>query len=80
MVYETSLEREAIKLAGKPDWHPYNFVKIHGGVNVTGVQCPLITRGRNKGQPNFRKPVPGSRLTVFVPSVAKASGSNGASR
>lgn len=68
MKCETSLEIEAISLAGQKNWHPYLFVKVQGGINVTGVQAPLITRGRKKGEPNFRRPIPGTRLTVFVPS------------
>ena len=52
------LEEKAIRIArraGLKDWHPWLYEAAVGGVVVTGAPCPLITRGRNRGRPNYRK-------------------------
>lgn len=36
-------------------WYPWHFEAIAGGILMTGAECPLITRGPRKGQPNFSK-------------------------
>lgn len=51
----TELERLAIKKSGVENWYPWLFERATDGVICTGAVCPLITRGVNKGRPNFRK-------------------------
>lgn len=56
------------KLHG-PNWYPWYFEAIRGqGVMMTGAECPLITRGKNKGQPNFKKRDKSTERKVFVPN------------
>lgn len=63
-----TLEERAAEIAGVPDWHAWLFERIEGGVLCTGAVCPLITRGKRKGEPNFKKADKSTKKTVFVPS------------
>ncbi|PZP38411.1 MAG: hypothetical protein DI598_20815, partial [Pseudopedobacter saltans] len=51
---------------GRNDWYPYNFEKVTGGLLCIGAVCPLITRGKNKGEPNFRKKQKHSIDKVYI--------------
>lgn len=65
------LELQAMKLVPDlPGWVPWKFRAIHGGVLCEGAVCPLITRGRRKGQPNYRKGDPSTRREVFVAATS----------
>jgi hypothetical protein len=63
----TELEQEAITLVGVDGWYPWEFERINNGVLCTGAVCPLITRGPNKGQPNYRKADKSTKQSVVVP-------------
>lgn len=56
---------QKIQLKG---WAAYDFEAIHGGVLCTGAVCPLVTRGPNKGRPNYRKADPRTIERVFIPT------------
>lgn len=43
------------------------FERVANGVLCTGAVCPLITRGPNKGEPNFRKYDKSTKAKVLVP-------------
>jgi hypothetical protein len=49
-----------------PDWHAWYFESVANGLLVKGAVCPLKTRGRNKGEPNYRKH--GEVSTVIIPT------------
>lgn len=62
----TELEIKARAIVGKDDWYPWIFESITNGVLCTGACCPLITRGKNKGRPNYRKADMSTKQTVVV--------------
>lgn len=62
-----TLEQEAAALVGVEGWHPWIFERVVNGVLCTGAVCPLITRGKNKGEPNFRKYDKATKCSVVVP-------------
>lgn len=62
-----SLELKAQKLSGLDNWYAWDFQAIDGGVICKGGVCPMITKGPNKGTPNYRKAEPSTIKTVFVP-------------
>lgn len=61
----------AIRIAKRhgapPGWVPWLFQSALNGVVCTGAVCPPITRGKNKGQPNYRKADPDTKSMVFLP-------------
>lgn len=60
--------KAARKLKQSPgEWHAWLFTKAEqGGFFVRGAKCPLITRGPNKGKPNYRKKDPLTIVTVHL--------------
>lgn len=52
--------------AGTKDWYPWLFQRIEGGILCTGAVCPLVTRGKRKGEPNYRKADMATKRTVFI--------------
>lgn len=64
---EMTLEEEAQAIAGIEGWYPWHFERIANGILCTGAVCPLITRGKNKGRPNYRKADQSTKMSVVVP-------------
>lgn len=62
----TELEKEAIELANTKDWYPWVFESVDNGILCSGAVCPLITRGKNKGRPNYRKADMSTYKTVVI--------------
>lgn len=59
---------KARELGGLPEnWHAWYFEKVANGLLCRGAVCPPITRGPNKGQPNYRK-ASKDRTTVVIPT------------
>lgn len=58
----------ALKAGLEPDeWYGWIFKAVPGkGLFVTGAECPLITRGPRKGQPNLRMADQSTRRRVFL--------------
>lgn len=53
------------------DYFPWYFERVHGGIMITASKCPLITRGKNKGQPNFKKRDKTTDVKIFIPRESK---------
>lgn len=66
-VSKMTLEEEAQAIVGIDGWHPWLFERIANGILCTGAVCPLITRGKNKGTPNYRKADQSTKMSVVVP-------------
>lgn len=50
-----------------PEWCAWDFEKAdQGGLFLTGAICPLKTRGKNKGKPNYRSHDPKTKRTVYL--------------
>lgn len=73
------LSKQAREVLGMPDhWHAYRFEAVRqGGLNagcnapvlhtsVTGICCPLKTRGKNKGHPNYKRGDITTRRTCYI--------------
>ena len=60
------LSDKAKELVGLEGWAAWKFEAIENGVLCTGAVCPPITRGANKGWPNYRKYDKKTLKTVFV--------------
>ena len=65
------IQKEAAKLVGVPGWVPWVFEVIEDGLLCRGAVCPEITRGKNKGRPNYRKADKSTMKTVVIPRSAK---------
>lgn len=63
----TQLELQAMSISKIDNWFPWLFERGIGGTICTGAVCPLITRGKNKGRPNFRKKKTNTEIKVFAP-------------
>ena len=48
------------------DWHWIESECIKGGSLITGCEMPLITRGRNKGWPNYRRRKIGTEIKFVL--------------
>jgi len=60
----TRLAREQHDL---PDnWYGWIFEAVPGTLLVTGAECPLKTRGPDKGGPNYHKADQSTKLTVAI--------------
>jgi len=68
LVRQDPTSTKASELSGVKGWYPWLFESAVGGIVCTGAVCPLITRGPNKGQPNFKKKDPATQSIVIVPS------------
>lgn len=55
------------KVIGRDNWHPWKFRRVENGVLCGGAVCPLKTRGKMKGEPNYRKHDPLTVSEVFIP-------------
>lgn len=55
----SQIEKRAVGIArraGAPaGWMPFIFIGVVGGIICTGAVCPLITRGKGKGRPNYQQ-------------------------
>lgn len=69
-----TLEEEAKRLVALDGWQPWKFQRIENGVLCTGAVCPLITKGKRKGTPNYRKHDKATLKTVLVPFCNKGAG------
>ena len=49
------MQKKAQEIVGIDGWVAWQFQSIKNGILCVGAVCPLITRGKNKGQPNYRK-------------------------
>jgi len=67
---EETLEQAAERIAGVEGWTPWIFEAVVGGIICTGAVCPLITRGKRKGEPNYRKADMTTYRKVIVPARA----------
>ena len=63
-----TLEEKASAIAGIEGWVPWIFEAMKGGIVCSGAVCPLITRGPNKGTPNYRKADMKTFMKVIVPA------------
>ena len=63
----TELEIKAKEIIGIDGWYPWEFQSISNGILCTGAVCPLITKGKNKGKPNYRKYDKSTLQKVLVP-------------
>ena len=54
---ECKIDQRVSDFLGLPDWYVGRMVRVEEerAVLVTLHKCPLITRGKNKGFPNYRK-------------------------
>jgi len=48
------------------NWFPWKFRAVTGGIIATGARCPVITRGKNKGKPNYRKADKSTMCEVII--------------
>jgi hypothetical protein len=62
------IQHIARRICGVTNWVPWKFSAAKGGLVCVGAVCPPITRGRNKGQPNYRKADPSTMETVIIPA------------
>jgi len=62
----TPLELAAKQKVKNPEWYPWIFEAVEGGVLCTGAVCPLKIRGPDKGAPNYRKADRSTMSRVFV--------------
>lgn len=46
-----------------PDWHPWHFERVLGGILLTGARCPK----KKDGTPNFRKRDKSTEIRVLYP-------------
>jgi hypothetical protein len=53
-----------------PNWFPWYFEAGVNGLLCKGAECPPITRGKRKGQPNFRKRNKATECIVVIPRGA----------
>lgn len=64
------LEKMSLKAHNKIniiDWHGWIFTTAEqGGLFITGAPCPLITRGENKGRPNYKKALHHEKCMVYL--------------
>jgi hypothetical protein len=63
---ETAIEKRARAKVGRSDWYAKRYIAAANGVIVEGGVCPVKQRGKNAGEPNFRKMDPASIETVLV--------------
>jgi hypothetical protein len=58
----------ASRKSGAPKgWRGWIFRKAEqGGLFVTGAVCPPITRGPNKGNPNYRKHDKNTKMVIYL--------------
>lgn len=42
---------------GRDNFYPWKFERVSNAILATGGECPEITRGKNKGEPNYRKAI-----------------------
>lgn len=48
-----------------PNFYPWKFERVGNAIIAFGGECPLITRGKRKGQPNYRKA--DNKQSVVIP-------------
>lgn len=65
------IQKEAAKLVDIPGWAVWDFKVIDNGLLCSGAVCPGITRGKNKGRPNYRKADKSTMRTVVIPRGVK---------
>lgn len=65
------LVARCVELAGDPEWYPYEFWSVLNGMFVKCAKFEPVTRGKRKGQPNFRKQKPGTERYVVLLSDDK---------
>lgn len=66
-----TLEDRAKAIVGIDGWEPWRFERIENGVLCTGAVCPVITKGKRKGAPNYRKHDKATLKTVMVPFITE---------
>lgn len=66
-----SIQEKAAKLVDIPGWVAWDFEVIENGLLCRGAVCPEITRGKNKGHPNYRKADKSTMRTVVIPKGVK---------
>lgn len=62
----SELDQRAAAVAGVVGWFPWMFEAAIGGVICRGAVCPLKTRGRDKGLPNYRRAIKDTAVVVIV--------------
>lgn len=51
---------------GLPGWTAFRMMAVQGGVMLEGGCFPLISKGKNKGKPNWRKMDKKTRRMLFL--------------
>lgn len=57
----------AQRVLNNPNWYPWKFERVVGGILLTGAVCPL----KKDGTPNTRKPDRSTQCTVIFPIEEK---------
>lgn len=61
--HECKFTKFAQEKLNNPNWFPWKFERVVGGVLLTGAECPL----KRDGQPNVRKHDKATKCTVVFP-------------
>ena len=64
---ECELTKYCQSVTGFSDFYPWSFKRISNGILMRGARCPLVTRGKRKGNPNWRKMDKHTIQDVFKP-------------
>lgn len=54
------------KVTGLDNFHAWKFRRVENGLICGGAVCPLITKGKRKGEPNYRKADLSTAREVFI--------------
>lgn len=61
------IEAACQKAIKNKSWYPWIFESAANGYLVcTGAVCPPITRGKNKGRPNYKRADPATKAIVVI--------------
>lgn len=65
--HDCGFNQYAQRVLKNPKFFVWKFERVHGGVLLTGAECPL----KRNGQPNIRKHDRNTKMTIVYPVKEK---------